>query len=79
MPLAKEIGLDEAGFRECLEEGRYAERATEDFQEGSPIGITGAPGNILLHSTTSEIIPGPGAASFDTLKGRIDQLLEDTG
>jgi protein-disulfide isomerase len=79
VPLAKEIGLEETGFRECLDEGRFAERVTEDLEEGARIGITGTPGNILLHNTSGEVIPRPGAAPYDTLKQLIDQLLESAG
>jgi protein-disulfide isomerase len=79
VPLAKEIGLDEAGFRQCLDEGKFAERVKDDLEEGSRAGITGTPGNILLHNTTGEVIPRAGAAQFDTLKQLIDQLLASTG
>jgi len=79
VPLAKEIGLDEAAFRQCLDEGRFAERVKDDLEEGSRAGITGTPGNILLHNTTGEAVPRAGAAQFDTLKQLIDQLLESTG
>ena len=79
VPLAKEIGLEETGFRECLDEGRFAEKVTEDLEEGGRAGITGTPGNILLHNTTGEVIPRPGAAPYDTLKELIDQLLESAG
>jgi protein-disulfide isomerase len=79
VPLAKEIGLEEAEFRQCLDEGRFAERVKEDIEEGSRVGITGTPGTILLHNTTGEVIPQPGAAPFNTFKQLIDQLLENTG
>jgi len=75
--LAEEIGLDGAEFRECLDEERRAGRVKEDYDEGVSIGISGTPGNILLHNASGEVIPVPGAAPFDTLKQLIDQLLEE--
>jgi protein-disulfide isomerase len=79
VPLAKEIGLDAAGFGECLKEGRFAKRVKEDYEEGTRVGITGTPGNILLHNETGKVIPRPGAVPYDTLKDLIDELLEGTG
>ena len=79
VPLAQEIGLDAVGFSECLKEGRFAERVKEDYDEGTRVGISGTPGNILLHNETGKVIPKSGAAPFDTLKDLIDELLEGTG
>ena len=79
VPLAQEIGLDAAGFRQCLDEGRFADRVKEDYDEGTRVGVSGTPGNILLHNETGKVIPKSGAAPFDTLKDLIDELLEGTG
>lgn len=79
VPLAEEIGLDGAEFRECLEEERFAARVKEDYEEGISIGISGTPGNILLHNESGEVIPRPGAAPFDVIKQLVDRLLEGSG
>jgi protein-disulfide isomerase len=75
VPLAKEIGLDETKFKTCLDSGRMASRVGEDFAEGSKIGITGTPGNILLNNKTGEVRLRPGARPFETFKSEIDQML----
>jgi protein-disulfide isomerase len=75
VPLAKEVGLDEKKFQECLDTGRYTARVKEDFNEGAQIGITGTPGNVLLNNETGAVRLTPGAVPFAALKGQIDQLL----
>jgi predicted DsbA family dithiol-disulfide isomerase len=67
--------LDETKFKTCLDSGRMASRVGEDFAEGSKIGITGTPGNILLNNKTGEVRLRPGARPFETFKSEIDQML----
>jgi protein-disulfide isomerase len=76
VPLAKEIGLDETAFQTCLESGRYTARVQEDFVEGSQAGITGTPGNILLHNETGEVRVLTGAVPIATVKAAIARLLK---
>ena len=76
VPLAKEIGLDETEFQSCLKSGRYTERVQEDLAEGSRIGITGTPGNILLNNETGEVSVLKGAVQAKVLKANISRMLE---
>ncbi len=76
VPLAKEIGLDETEFQSCLKSGRYTERVQEDLAEGSRIGITGTPGNILLNNETGEVRVLKGAKPTKVLKANISRMLE---
>jgi protein-disulfide isomerase len=75
VPLSKEIGLDEKQFKECLDSGKQAARVQEDIDEGTRIGITGTPGNILLKNATGEIALKLGAVPLDALKADVDRLL----
>ena len=75
--LAKEIGLDETEFQSCLENGRYTKRVQEDLAEGSRIGITGTPGNILLNNETGEVSVLKGAVKANVLKANISRMLEE--
>jgi protein-disulfide isomerase len=77
-PLATELGLDGQAFQQCLDSGRHADRVAEDLQEGSSIGITGTPGNILLNNVTGEVrlLERPATGSFDA---SIAELLETGG
>lgn len=73
-PLAKEIGLDEKKFKDCLDGGKMTARIQKDFSDGQSAGVDGTPGSILLtKSGKSALIPG--AVPYDTLKSQLDQLL----
>ena len=76
VPLAKEIGLDANAFQSCLNSGRYTGRVQEDLEEGSRIGITGTPGNILLNNETGEVTVLPGAKPASVLEANISRMLE---
>lgn len=76
-PLGKEIGLDEKQFKECLDSGKQASRVQEDIDEGTQIGITGTPANILLHNNTGEVAVKFGAHPLDAFRADVDRLLEN--
>ena len=40
---AEALGLDVAGFSECLDDGRYAERVQKDLADGIKAGVRGTP------------------------------------
>jgi protein-disulfide isomerase len=74
--LAAEIGLDQAKFQVCLDSGKYTARVQDDFTEGTNSGISGTPGNILLHNQTGGVKLIVGALPVEALKTEIDQMLK---
>ena len=76
IPFAGEIGLDETEFRECLDSGRMTARVQEDFEEGTRIGITGTPSNIILDNAKGDVAVAAGALPFEELRKMIDRMLE---
>ena len=74
--LATQIGLDGQQFKECLQSERYAARVAEDVTEGGQIGITGTPGNILLHNGTGEVILAAGAQPLSEFEAQISRMLQ---
>lgn len=72
-PLAKEVGLDEKKFKECLDSGKMAQKVQSDFQEGQAAGVDGTPGNILLRKDGKNLLV-PGAVSAAELKQEIEKL-----
>ena len=73
-PFAGEIGLDEEKFSNCLSSGRMTARVLEDYREGTQIGISGTPGNIILNNETGEVEAAAGALPISTLQQIIDRL-----
>lgn len=76
VPLAVELGLNEAKFKECLDSGKYADYVKEDMNGGSKAGVTGTPGNILLDTKSGKTSLIPGAVPFESMKSAIDEMLK---
>jgi protein-disulfide isomerase len=74
-PLAAELGMDEGAFKECLDSDRHEDRVNEDMQEGIRIGISGTPGNVLLHNETGDALMRSGAQPLGNLTEAVEQLL----
>lgn len=73
--IAKDIGLDEAKFKSCLDSGKYAQHVQEDMNGGSQAGVNGTPGNIVVNLKTDENSIISGAVPFASFKTAIDALL----
>lgn len=74
-PLAKEVGVDEAKFKECLDGGKMTARVNKDLQEGQAAGVDGTPGTILVSANGKKALV-PGAVPVEELKSQIDALLK---
>ncbi len=74
LPLAEEIGLDPGDFRACLESGKFTGRVLEDYDDGTNIGITGTPGNVLRNNRTGRVVVRAGAVPAANLKNALDGL-----
>ena len=57
---AGELGLDDAAFATCLDEGRYAERVRRDLQVGQQYGVSSTP-TVFINGR--QVL---GAAAFET-------------
>jgi len=77
--LAEEIGVDRAEFEECYESGKYADRVQEDMAEGVQAGVTGTPGNILLHNETGEALMRAGAQPLGAMQEAVRTLMQNGG
>lgn len=78
VPLAKEIGLSEAKFKECLDSGKYAQKIKDEMDAGARAGITGTPGNVILNVSSGKTQLLPGALPFESFKTIIDGMLESS-
>ena len=73
--LAKEVGIDQNKFQECLDGGKFGQHVEDDYQSGIRAGVTGTPGNILLDTKTGKTRVIPGAVPFEQVKVAIDAML----
>lgn len=79
---AKALGIDEAGFKKCLDEGTYAAEIRKDMAEGQKAGVTGTPAFFLA---TPEGKDGKlkvvqrlsGAQAFSAFQAAIDSALAE--
>ncbi|MEM7210083.1 MAG: DsbA family protein [Pseudomonadota bacterium] len=74
LPLAEEIGLDGSEFSECFDSQRHANRINQDLEEGAVAGVTGTPGNFLLHRGSGRVIPLNGAQPYERVAAALSQL-----
>ncbi len=67
---AKKLNLDQQAFGYCLKSGKMTPLIQKDFDEGLNVGVDGTPYFFI----NGQVIPN--AASFNQLKGIIDQQLQ---
>ena len=74
--IAQDLGLNMSSFNTCLTANKYADLFASDMSEGTALGISGTPGNIIYKngSNTGEIIAG--AYPYETVVEKIEALLE---
>ncbi|MCC6563925.1 thioredoxin domain-containing protein [Candidatus Uhrbacteria bacterium] len=73
-PMAKELGLDETKFKNCLDSGKYAQHVADDMNAGSAAGISGTPGTFVVGADgKSQLISG--AVPYESVKAAIDAAL----
>ena len=70
VPLAQELGLNEAKFKACLESGEFAAHVQTDIQEGTSFGVNGTPTTFVNGQ------PVTGAVPYEQLKAVVDGLLK---
>ncbi|MBU1039442.1 DsbA family protein [Patescibacteria group bacterium] len=67
--LAKEVGVNEAKFKTCLDSGEMAQKVQTDLQEGSAYGVGGTPTTFVNGQ------PLEGALPYEQVKSVVDQIL----
>ena len=72
---AKEIGLNEAQFNDCLDNGKYATKVNAELTYGSQLGVSGTPGFFVGNEETGYVVIS-GAQPFSVFKQVIDSQLD---
>ncbi len=68
---AGRLGLDQQGFDDCLESGKYTDQIQRDLSEGQSVGVTGTPALFV----NGIFVPG-GAVPYETIAAAIDRELQ---
>ncbi len=76
--IAKEQGLDETAFKECLASKKYSKHVEEDYQGGLEAGTKGTPYTLLITKKDGKIYPISGAQPYSTVKTIVDSALIGT-
>lgn len=71
---AEASGADRAKFEACLDNGDMTERVTQSTKDGFDIGARGTPYTVLMVGNEQAVVNG--AQPYDTVKGIIDNLLQ---
>ncbi len=76
VPLAKELGLNEATFKNCLDTGKYAKHVQDEETSGQTAGVNGTPGNFVVNLKTQKNQMISGAQPFSSFQSAIDAALK---
>lgn len=68
--IGKDIGLNEAKFKTCVDSGKYAGKVSQQLDEGSQAGVQGTPGTFV----NGKLVEG--AVPYAAFKSEIDAALK---
>jgi protein-disulfide isomerase len=77
---ARTLGVDGAGFSECLSSGRNAARVERGLADGAAAGVQGTPGFVIGRTQAGDVVEGTsirGAQPLETFRRIIDQMLAE--
>lgn len=74
LAVAKNSGLDQSAFSDCLSSGQFKNKVEADYTDGLNAGVSGTPFSVLITPSGTKI-PLVGAQSYQTIKSAIDALL----
>jgi protein-disulfide isomerase len=77
IPLAKELGINEKQFSECINSERFKNKVLDQYKQGQQAGVSGTPGNFLVDTKSGNIIPLSGAQPLSALNNALEQLREN--
>ena len=74
-PLAKEVGVNQQSFQQCLDTGKYAKAVKDEMADGNAAGVNGTPTTFIIDGDgkTQMLV---GAQPLDAFKTVIDQVLK---
>ncbi len=74
-PLAQELGLNSAQFKQCLDSGKYEKKVKDQLAQGTKEGVQATPTSVVFDTKTGRSTTVEGAVPYDQLKQAVDQAL----
>jgi len=78
-PAAESAGINKAEFETCLASGKFRERVLQDLANGQASGVTGTPGNFLIHNPSGTLVVITGAQPLENLERTLEALRTQFG
>ncbi len=72
--VAKDTGLDEKKFQDCLSSEKHKDRVQRDSTDAQAAGLNGTPGNVLFNKKTKKFTVLSGAVPLPSLKAEVQKL-----
>ncbi|MBI2984208.1 MAG: thioredoxin domain-containing protein [Candidatus Kerfeldbacteria bacterium] len=73
--LAKEVGVNESKFKDCLDSGQMAARVQAETADGTNAGAGGTPTTFVVGRDGKTITVFPGALPYSQVKTELDRAL----
>lgn len=79
--IAELVGLDLRAFQDCFNNGKYEDRAQQDYQDGLAAGVQGTPSFVLIYQVAGETRTRfiEGALPFSSFQAEFDAALAEMG
>lgn len=74
--IAAELGLNQGGFKSCLDGEKFKGRVQADYDNGVAAGVEGTPGSFLVNNSTGDVEYVEGAQPLAKFKVKIDPMLQ---
>lgn len=71
LKFAKQVGLDEAKFTECMNSEKYTQKIQASTEDAKTLGLTGTPAFFVI-GPNNKIVKVPGAQPYDVFANILD-------
>jgi len=79
--MAQNLAVDMTEFRDCYDNGKYADQVQQDYQDAIAAGVQGTPSFVITYlangATQTFLIEG--AQPYDVFQQSLDQILQQIG
>jgi protein-disulfide isomerase len=79
--MAQSLGLDMTEFRDCYDNGKYADQVQQDYQDAIAAGVQGTPSFVItyLANGATQTLLIEGAQPYEVFQQSLDNILQQIG